>query len=261
MCQCDPALNGHGHQGGELKQRAEKYTQVDWTSAYAEDPEKTDWLVEPVLEAGSLNALFAKPGTGKSLITLTDLVMRIPGHTVYLDDENTRTQNVSRLKSAGIPAEKLSRLHMYWFQGLPPLDTAEGGLDVEALAVERDAKLVVIDTASRFISGYENDSATYLKMYNHTLKRLRARGIAVLRLDHPGKDGSKGMRGSSAKEGDVDTIWELTAETDSGLLLSLKCLKSRSGHVTPGTASPSESTYARCGSRSWEEPRENAPEV
>ena len=46
--------------------------------------------------------------------------------------------------------------------------------------------------------------------YRHTGLALKARGITYLRTDHSGKDVAKGMRGSSAKNDDVDLVWQLT---------------------------------------------------
>jgi hypothetical protein len=56
---------------------------------------------------------------------------------------------------------------------------------------------VVIDTVSRAIDGEENSNDTWLNQL----------GIAMIRLDHSGKDETKGMRGGSAKSGDVDAVW------------------------------------------------------
>jgi hypothetical protein len=47
---------------------------------------------------------------------------------------------------------------------------------------------------------------------------LKAAGIAVIRTDHAGKDTSKGQRGSSAKNDDVDVVWALS-RTDTGVIL------------------------------------------
>ena len=41
----------------------------------------------------------------------------------------------------------------------------------------------------------------------------------MIRLDHIGKEESKGMRGGSAKAGDVDAFWLLTRLTDTKLRL------------------------------------------
>ena len=80
-------------------------------------------------------------------------------------------------------------------------------------------------------------------MYRNTLAPLKQRGIAVLRLDHQGKDGSSGQRGSSAKDGDVDTIWRLKFQ-DGGFLAWNG--KSR-GPVTGKTGFLSAVSRTRCG--------------
>ena len=54
--------------------------------------------------------------------------------------------------------------------------------------------------------------------YRHTGLALKARGVAVLRTDHSGKDVAKGQRGSSAKNDDVDVVWQLNRK-DEGLTL------------------------------------------
>ena len=97
-----------------------------------------------------------------------------------------------------------------------------------ALAVTHHAVIVIIDTTSRVVAGKENDADTYLAFYRHTVVPLRARGIALLRLDHPGKDVSRGTRGSSAKKGDVDTEWLLTKLTDT--TFAFDRLKDRDKH-------------------------------
>lgn len=57
---------------------------------------------------------------------------------------------------------------------------------------------------------------------------LKAAGRAVLRLDHSGKDITRGQRGSSAKVDDVDAVWQLTARP--GGALDLKRTHSRNRH-------------------------------
>jgi hypothetical protein len=55
---------------------------------------------------------------------------------------------------------------------------------------------------------------------------LKAAGIATLRLDHPGKDETKGQRGGSAKLGDVDLVWRMEEIVKEQTYL-LKCEKNR----------------------------------
>ncbi len=220
-----------GPAAGDLAQIASRYTPVDWLEAWNGQPAEIDWLFEPVLETGTVNALFAKPGTGKSLLALEialTLVRR--GRTVvYVDDENRIVDLVERLQAFGATPAELGRLRLYSFAGLPALDTPLGGAHMLALAATGQAALVVLDTTTRMVAGRENDADTFLQLYRCSLVPLKSRGITVLRLDHPGKDGDRGQRGSSAKDGDVDTIWKMTTVT-AGLRYQLHRDKSRSGH-------------------------------
>jgi hypothetical protein len=226
----DPARPGSDDLSA-LAEIAARYTPVDWAGAWRHQPADIHWLYREFLEAGTVNALFAIPGVGKSLLTLeiAATIAREGGTVVYVDDENRITDLVERLQAFGcIPAE-LDRLRTYSFASLPPLDTPEGGRHLLALAVTDGASLVVLDTTTRMVAGRENDSDTFLQLYRNSLVPLKSRGITVLRLDHPGKDAERGQRGSSAKDGDVDTIWKLTTVLE-GLDYRLERTKSRSGH-------------------------------
>jgi 5S rRNA maturation endonuclease (ribonuclease M5) len=213
---------------------AGKYQPVNWHEAWSAQPAEVDWLVPGFIEAGTYAVLFAKAGTGKSLIILevaADLAAR--GVTVlYIDDENRLVDVVERLQDMGREPGDLDRLRLYSFAGLPALDTPAGGQALEALAVAAGARLVILDTTSRMISGRENDADTFLQMYRCSIMPLRGRGIATLRLDHPGKDASKGQRGSSAKDGDVDHIWWLEASGARGTF-RLADEKGRTRHAEP----------------------------
>ncbi len=222
-------VNGH-MMNGHAVSFADKYTRVNWHSAFRSQPDEVDWLFPPLLEKGTINALFGKPGTGKSLLALNIVLELVrDGKTVaYFDDENRVEDIVERLKNFGASPGELDTLHMYSFAGLPPLDGTEGGEHLAGLAEHHKADLVVLDTTTRMVSGDENAANTFLQLYRCSLVPLKSRGITVLRIDHPGKDDHRGQRGSSAKSGDVDTIWRLFYESDG--MLALEREKSRSGH-------------------------------
>ena len=101
---------------------------------------------------------------------------------------------------------------------LPPLDTEEGGIALEEIVVSHDATLVVIDTVSRVTKGDENATETYRDLFRHTETRLKRKGTTLARLDHLGKDPTKGSRGASAKEDPLDVVFILEP-TDLGVLL------------------------------------------
>lgn len=215
------AADDHATGGGQ-------YTSVDWHKAWENQMDEVDWLIEPVLETGTVNVLFAKVSTGKSLLALEWSLRCVrAGYTVvYVDEENSVRNVVERLKAMGAGPGELDRLMFYSFAGLPALDTSAGGTDLLAIVEAAGANLVILDTTTRMVQGKENDSDTFFQLYRCSLQPLKARGITVLRLDHPGKDETRGQRGSSAKDGDCDTIWRLT-ETTQGLKYRLHREKNR----------------------------------
>lgn len=221
-----------GEAGDYLAAIAARYAPVDWEAAWKGQPAMVEWLIEPFLEQGTINVLFAKAGTGKSLLALEWALMLVRDEctVVYVDDENRISDIVERLQAFGATPDELGRLLLYSFAGLPPLDTRPGGMHLLALAAGAGASLVVLDTTTRMVVGKENDSDTFLQLYRCSLVPLKSRGITVLRLDHPGKDVDRGQRGSSAKDGDADTIWKLT-ELAKGRKYRVHRDKNRTGHA------------------------------
>lgn len=201
---------------------------IDWAEFWAEEPEGNDWLVEPLIPAARQVAMYSPAKAGKSLLML-EIVAALatgravlsrpagePVHVVYVDMENTRADLRERLEQMGYgPDDDLSHLHYYSF---PPLatgmDNEADAVQLEALVIEVGAVLVVLDTMARMVSGPENDSDTYRNFYRHTGTRLKRLGVALVRLDHAGKEAEKGQRGSSSKNDDVDVVWRLTCDPD-----------------------------------------------
>jgi RecA-family ATPase len=79
---------------------------------------------------------------------------------------------------------------------------------------------VVIDTVSRSVQGDENENDTWLDFYRHTGLLMKQKQIAMIRLDHSGKDESKGQRGGSAKSGDVDAVWKMKKISENGFRIT-----------------------------------------
>ena len=92
--------------------------------------------------------------------------------------------------------------------------------------------LVFIDTFSRFVEGDENGAAVAHNFYQFVGRELKKRNIAYLRIDHVGKDASKGSRGSSAKVDDLDLIWVMSKTKKSDEFL----LKNEKARVPVGAA-------------------------
>lgn len=205
---------------------------VDWATFWASETPDQEWLIEPILPAHRQVAIFSRAKTGKSLLALDaaaalatgrPLLGATPGapprDVVYLDLEMTEADVRERLEDLGYgPEHDLSHFHYYLLPSLPSLDTELGGQVVDAIAARYGAEMVVVDTMARAVKGDENESDTYRDFYRYTGYRLKARGVALLRLDHGGKDLTQGQRGSSGKNDDVDVVFMLSAG-DEGLTL------------------------------------------
>lgn len=204
---------------------------IDWDAFWNKDRKDEDWLLEPVLARGKSHALYAPSKGGKSEHALAwaaciaaglkvlDRPEGAPLDVVYIDLEMTEEDLYERLEAMGFTADiDFSHLHYYLLPNLPNLDTPAGGDAVRNIARRRHAALVVIDTTSRVLGGSENDADTLRAFYMYTCLPLKADGRTLLRLDHSGKDLAKGQRGSSAKNDDVDIVWELTRREGGAML-------------------------------------------
>jgi hypothetical protein len=206
-------------------------SRIDWPAFWSRDHNAEEWLVEPLLPHGRAVALYSPAKQGKSLLVL-DVAARLatggrvldrqagaPVDVLYLDLEMTEDDLHDRLTTMGYgPDTDLGHLHYYLLPSLPPLDTPAGGEAVLGIAARHNAQLVIIDTTARVLSGNENDADTVRAFHQHVGLPLKAAGVTVWRLDHAGKDLTRGQRGTSAKNDDVDLVWELSRR-DDGLRL------------------------------------------
>lgn len=212
------------------------FPRLVWRDLWADTFEE-EWIIEPLLPARRLVALYSAPKVGKSLLML-ELAAGIamgqqsllgqdgtpPARRVlYVDFENDPRADIrTRLQDMGHGPDDLDGLVYLSFPSLAALDSQAGGQQLVAAVEAYGCEVVVIDTVSRAIKGEENDNDTWLAFYRHTGKELKARGIALVRLDHTGKDASKGQRGGSAKSGDVDAVWRMS-EVRSDRVYRLEC--------------------------------------
>ena len=194
------------------------------------------WLIEPIIPSQRQAALYAQGKTGKSLLAL-DLTaaaasgkpilggpaLENPVRTLYLDKEMTGSDLQERLHNLGHhhddPHWPLIIENLIYYQHKFPyyLDTPEGGDVLLHNALRYNTQLVVVDTLIRTVKGEENSADTIRDFNLHTGQRLKEAGIALLRIDHAGKDLTKGQRGTSAKVDDVDVVWNLRAARYTGL--------------------------------------------
>ncbi|MFD0595234.1 AAA family ATPase [Catellatospora coxensis] len=219
-------------------------TPLDWSTFLEREPAPVDFHAGKLMVRGQQITLVGEGKAGKSLFTLDWAChmasgapflgdqARAPVRVLYIDMENPDDDILERLLALGATPETLTDLVYLSFPLFRPLNTAEGGADLMAAVEEYRPDVVILDTISRMITGKENDTEPWLALYRHTLMPLKARKISSIRLDHFGKDTSRGARGNSAKTQDVDGVWELLpAERGSNLLrLTRTFTRSGKGH-------------------------------
>lgn len=209
-----------------------EFQALDWRALAGEDYVE-DWVVEGFLGARRAMALYSAPKLGKSLLMLEMAARVSRGDSfmgrattqkvvLYFDHENDpRSDTWPRLRAMGFTPEQLDGLKVLSFPQMATLDTEAGGTALMRAVAQFDAGLVIIDTVSRTIAGDENENDTWLKFFAWTGRALKRAEIPYVRLDHSGKDETKGQRGGSAKSGDVDVICQLTRAGKREFLLRM----------------------------------------
>jgi len=181
------------------------------------------WLIPNFIAKGRMTQIHGPAKSKKSMALLSMAACIATGDSfagmkstqakvLYLDYENNPHSDIRvRLEKMGYNAAELyPNLIILSFPDIPCLDTNAGGAHLAAMVEMHEIDLVIIDTVSRTISGEENSNDTWSRFYNFTGKRLKQLGTAVVRIDHIGKDPSKGARGGSSKSTDVDIICAFT---------------------------------------------------
>ncbi|WP_277371060.1 AAA family ATPase [Rhodococcus rhodochrous] len=183
------------------------------------DPEP---LIEGVLDQGTTALLYGKWGSGKSFIAL-DWAASVATERRW---QGRTTQRRKVLYVAAEGAFGLKGRIQAWEAGWKAT-VADGQLDILPIPVnltkwtdvhdlaglirERGYGFVVLDTLARCMVGADENSAKDTGVVVDHLNTLReatpdGRGV-ILGVHHTGKDG-KTLRGSSAFEGGVDTVYQ-----------------------------------------------------
>jgi len=188
------------------------------------------WLVPGVLTEGSLAAIYGAPESGKSFLAV-DMSMAIAGG---VDWHGRRVERGGVLYIAAEGAPGLGKRFRAWKEDrcvqsrrfdlhlmrddLNLAAEKDGGARAFAQAVADELgplRLVVIDTLNQTAAGADENSAKDMGRYIASMKLLRnATGAAVVVVHHSGKDLGKGMRGSSALLGAMDTTVEVERDKD-----------------------------------------------
>lgn len=181
-------------------------------------------LIDGVINKGTFAVLYGKPKTSKTFNAI-DMCMCIAlgkpwagryetnqGAAFYVALEGG-TKVHARVAAAKVHHKAPEHTPFY----LLPATVNLVGSDGDAKEIARLANLaaarsgvplaiVVIDTVHRSMSGGDENSTTDMGAFVANIDLIREQtGAAVLAIHHTGKDETKGMRGSSALLGAIDT--------------------------------------------------------
>jgi RecA-family ATPase len=114
---------------------------------------------------------------------------------------------------------------VYVLPGCPPASEPDAASQIIQMVRQTlpgiEPALVVIDTMARSLGGLNENEASaagvFLGLTETLARELRCH---VMTVAHEGKDGSRGVRGSSAFEAGVDVIWNCDADRKTPTRLS-----------------------------------------
>jgi hypothetical protein len=188
------------------------------------------WLVRGVLVENTLAAIYGPPKSLKSFMAL-DFAMRLATGTPWC------SMPVKRRAVLYICAEGSAALRLRvaaWRKENKPKNTADirfitrpvnlsQSAEVKALIDEVNkhkadgfsSDLIIVDTLARCAAGVDENSAQDMGVViDNSALLQQGLSTSVLLVHHCGKDETKGMRGSSALFGAVDTLLRVTRDKD-----------------------------------------------
>ena len=217
------------------KEQAKPSKQINIEHWDSIQDEPVRWLIDKVLPVGAFTALYGPPGSFKSFIAL-DIAEAIATGRTWMGNEVSEQGSVLYIAGEGFGGVgariKACKQHHQTEDGAPiyvirhQLNLRSSVEDFNALmlAVEHlvidtgiDFKLIIIDTLARAFGGGDENSASDMMQFVVTCGHIQkiVQDAALMILHHSGKDSAKGMRGSSALLGAVDTELELIRFEDS----------------------------------------------
>lgn len=182
------------------------------------------WLIDRVLQDDGLAVVYGPPKSYKTFVVV-DMALHIANGRPWRGLDVRRT-HVLYIVAEGAPgvgprAKAWCRRNggtlddMVWLTVAPDLFNGRGDVaEIIDIANEHGVGLVVIDTLARSMPGGEENSAKDMGIVIGHLDRIKEEvRCAVLLVHHTGKDAARGMRGSNALHGAVDTSLEIAGDS------------------------------------------------
>lgn len=184
-------------------------------------------IVDPFIEAGTVNVIFSEPGEGKTLSCLDLGVTVAKGEKEWLGfpikkcnvlfiDEETGEPHLMRRMGEVLRGHDADQQTPIFSISYARFDLAKNCDSVELIRLINvtNAGLVIIDALSDIAPGRNENSTDEMKPVLTKLRDIAAdTGAAIIVIHHANKQG--GYRGASTIKADVDTMIKVEKENNT----------------------------------------------
>jgi len=214
--------NEWGELAASMKPKTPRY--ILRNLAYCFEPRSPlIWLVEDMIQAGSLTMFYGAGGSKKTYSALHLGICvasgkpwlghkTIQSSVLVIDEDNGERHTADRIEeiARGLNVDKTTPIQYISLTGYK-LDKKEDVSEITQLIEHTSAKFVIFDVLAMLMEGDENSKQDTQPIFTALRKLADTRGISVLIIHHSGKTASAGPRGSSAISGAVDLEIKITS--------------------------------------------------
>ena len=230
----------HGSNNTKLVKKAEKKKNRFFNKFIRADQVKissTKYLIKNWFGYEGLSMVYGSSGVGKTLLAL-DLAFHLAagsdwfgnrvkqGSVAYIMSEGNNVSN-NRIKAIEIEKSELFSKASHLFYCLNDIvslySVKKDTTDFIEEVKQFNPRLIIIDTLAMAMSGGDENRTQDITVVVENMKRIQqALGCHIMVLHHPGKDETRGARGSSALHAASDTVLELKKNKDAVCVRAVK---------------------------------------
>jgi len=181
-----------------------------------------DWLIDGIIPSKGIGILAGKSGTYKTFTAIHLALNYLNGQSICGRRSNPKGKvyischegfyGIGHRVMAAADFHDLDPSQFWGGRGLGLANET----DIDKIIVDApDVSLVIIDPMAKAIVGLNEDNAGDItQAINHAERLAEELNCFVLIIDHFGKDDSRGVRGSSAKKANIDTLLSLKSNNN-----------------------------------------------